>query len=111
MNAAGRAESASACTCEICGRSGRLQDLGGLLATCCDKHAGVVEFIADARDCCAATCLSGEDQDEKKPATPSAAREVPPGPGDEQITPWGRGNVFHDLGLPDPDDEPAEGPV
>lgn len=110
MNAAGRAESASARTCEICGRSGSLQDLGGLLATRCDRHAEAMEIMDDVRDRSAFRCVGGKDQNENAPATPSGTPEVRPGPGDEQITPCGSGNVFHDLGLPDPDEEPAERP-
>lgn len=110
MNAAGRAESASARTCEICGRSGSLQDLGGLLATRCDRHAEAMEIMDDVSDRSAFRCVGGKDQNENAPATPSGTPEVRPGPGDEQITPCGSGNVFHDLGLPDPDEEPAERP-
>ena len=33
------AEARSACTCEICGREGRLYDRGGWLATACPEHA------------------------------------------------------------------------
>jgi hypothetical protein len=33
------AEARSACTCEICGREGRLCDRGGWLATACPEHA------------------------------------------------------------------------
>lgn len=70
-------------TCEVCGAAGVLRVIGfGYYSTRCDAHAEGGHL-----------------------ATWQEPTEIADHlPGDEP-KPWGSGNVFHDLGLPDPDDD------
>lgn len=68
-----RAEAEAERTCEVCGMPGALRQRGYFYATRCDEHADGGELVPEL---------------EHAP---------------EEITPWGSGNVYHDLGLPDPD--------
>lgn len=81
-----RASLASRRICEVCGQPGRLRrTTERWLATRCDEHHAL-DILSRAPD-------------------------LPPDPGDElddEPKAWGSGNVWEDLGLPDPDDNPGD---